>query len=319
MNATRRAILCGLGPATIAGLRGATARAAGPPTDEPPEAVVDAHTHFYDPTRPEGVPWPRPDDQLLHRPMLPPDWERVAGPEGVTGTIVIEASRRPDDNGWLLALARRHACILGVVGSLPLGDPACAGLLARFTADPLFRGLRTTAGDLRAGLRDRAFRADLVRLADRDLALDVLGPDSLGAAAEAAAAVPALRIVVDHLGTPPPDGPADAWRRALDDAARQPTVHLKASSLHEAITAAGGRTDPTRLEPLLAAAWDACGERRVLFGSNWPVSLRAGTYAAGLHLLRPLVAARGGTTARWFFHGAARAAYRWPPRDQPAP
>ena len=36
------------------------------------------------------------------------------------------------------------------------------------------------------GWRDAAFRADLARLADRNLALDVLGAESLPAAAEAA-------------------------------------------------------------------------------------------------------------------------------------
>ena len=27
--------------------------------------VIDAHTHFYDPTRAQGVPWPPRDDKLL--------------------------------------------------------------------------------------------------------------------------------------------------------------------------------------------------------------------------------------------------------------
>src|SRR4051812_25742108 len=30
---------------------------AGEPNPEP-AGVIDTHTHFYDPTRPEGVPWP---------------------------------------------------------------------------------------------------------------------------------------------------------------------------------------------------------------------------------------------------------------------
>lgn len=34
--------------------------------DEPKAiAAIDAHTHFYDPTRPEGIPWPGKDDKLL--------------------------------------------------------------------------------------------------------------------------------------------------------------------------------------------------------------------------------------------------------------
>ena len=37
-------------------------------------AVIDAHTHFYDPTRAQGVPWPLRDVKLLYRPILPKDY-----------------------------------------------------------------------------------------------------------------------------------------------------------------------------------------------------------------------------------------------------
>ena len=33
--------------------------------------IIDTHTHFYDPTRPEGVPWPPADNELLYRTVLP--------------------------------------------------------------------------------------------------------------------------------------------------------------------------------------------------------------------------------------------------------
>ena len=32
--------------------------------------IIDTHTHFYDPTRPQGVPWPSADNSLLYRPVL---------------------------------------------------------------------------------------------------------------------------------------------------------------------------------------------------------------------------------------------------------
>ena len=27
--------------------------------------IIDTHTHFYDPFRPQGVPWPEKDDEIL--------------------------------------------------------------------------------------------------------------------------------------------------------------------------------------------------------------------------------------------------------------
>src|SRR5207253_4928319 len=34
-------------------------------------AVIDTHTHFYDPKRPQEVPWPPREDKLLYRTVLP--------------------------------------------------------------------------------------------------------------------------------------------------------------------------------------------------------------------------------------------------------
>lgn len=85
-------------------------------TRQPP--VIDVHTHFYDPSRSGGVPWPTAADPLLFRNVLPDDFMEVAGPCGVTGTVVVEASPRYDDNAWVLAQAERHHSIVGLCGSV---------------------------------------------------------------------------------------------------------------------------------------------------------------------------------------------------------
>ena len=54
--------------------------------------VIDTHTHFYDPTRAEGVPWPDREDKLLYRQVLPKDYRALPVPKPVTGTVVVEAS-----------------------------------------------------------------------------------------------------------------------------------------------------------------------------------------------------------------------------------
>src|SRR5437762_12225378 len=96
---------------------------AGPGSCAEPEPVpaLDAHTHFYDPTRPQGVPWPGKDDKLLYRKVLPGELKELAGKHGVRSTIVVEASPWVEDNQWLLGLAAREPFIAGVVGRL---DPA---------------------------------------------------------------------------------------------------------------------------------------------------------------------------------------------------
>jgi len=307
-------------------LLGSSHLAAAPP-DQP---VIDTHTHFYDPRRPQGVPFPSNKDSLLYRPVLPEEWQRLVQPLGVTGTVVVEASPWPEDNQWLLDLATsQHNLpglqgIVGVVGNLPVGTAAFAGLIERFAANPLFRGIRLNGSKLLAGLEQSEYRRDLGNLADRGLALDVNHGPSFAAATAAAHAIPALRIVVDHMGGGRITGtsPAADWVRQVETAAARPNLFLKVSALIESAFYAQPQpadgserpappTDPGFYRPWVEQVWRAFGQKRLLFGSNWPVSLRAGSYADVLAVIRPLVAEHGPEAERWFFADAAQSAYRW--------
>lgn len=303
------------GPCAAPAGEPAAARASGPP-------VIDTHTHFYDPSRPQGVPWPAKGDPVLDRTVLPDEWERLVAPHGVTGTVIVEASPWVEDNQWLLDLAARHRPapgmlgIVGIVGQLALGDPACAGLIDRFAKHRLYRGIRVRPDTLADRLGDAAVLADLARLAAADLSVDLVGPTALATAAAVVAKVPDLRIIVDHMGAARMgrDGVERGWRDAVDAAARHEGVFLKVSALMEAAHAAhDGKAprDPAFYEPWLDAVWEAFGDGRLLYGSNWPVSDKAGTYAEVLAIVRPYVEARGPAAEREFYADAARAAYRW--------
>ncbi len=133
--------------------------------------IIDAHTHFYDPTRPEGVPWPPRDDKLLYRRVLPKDYLALPVPRPVTGAVAVEASPRVEDNQWVLDLAAREPFIVGLVGNLPVGTRQFAGLLKRFAANRFFLGIRIRDRKLEGALDDAAFVNDLKLLADYDLSL----------------------------------------------------------------------------------------------------------------------------------------------------
>ena len=45
--------------------------------------IVDTHIHIYDPTRPQGVPFPEKGD-VLYRRVLPEDYKKLAVPKGGT-------------------------------------------------------------------------------------------------------------------------------------------------------------------------------------------------------------------------------------------
>ena len=296
-----------------------TALAATPllAADKPaPLTIIDTHTHFYDPTRPGGVPWPGKGDAMLHRTTLPADYRAQPVSQPVTGTVVVEASGLVEDNQWILDLAAKDKFIVGFVGNLKPGEDAFAGNLKRFAAHPTYRGIRVNEGALRTGLGNAAFLADLKRLADADLELDVNGgPTLLPEVARLAKELPTLRIVINHLANTRIDGKnvSPTWRTDLEAAAKFPRVFLKVSALVEA-TGKNDGTAPRDVEfyrPWLDIAWNAFGSDRLIYGSDWPVSARFASLATVQGIVHDYFAARGREALEKFFAKNAQAAYRW--------
>ena len=95
---------------------------------------------------------------------------------------------------------------------------------------------------------------------------------------------PDLRLVIDHLAKPPiAEGRLEPWATDLRRAASFSNVYCKLSGM--ATEAGPGWTDAD-LVPFVRVAVEAFGYRRLMFGSDWPVCLLAGTYERVLEALR---------------------------------
>jgi len=203
--------------------------------DEPePLDIIDCHTHFYDPTRAEGIPWPGKGTPL-YRTVLPNHLRELKQFRRVTGTVIVEASPRVEDNTWLLELAKDDPFIVGIVGRLEPGTPDFARQVKHFAANPLFRGIRVSS-QLAEGLLENESLADLKLLADHDLSLDVNGgPDTPAVIAKLAPRLPTLRIVLNHIGNVriTSDEPPREWQAGIRAAAEHVNVFCKISALVE--------------------------------------------------------------------------------------
>ena len=273
--------------------------------------LIDTHTHFYDPTRPQGVPWPSPKEKALYRPVLPEHYKALAIPEGVTGTVVVEASPWVEDNQWILDLAAKEPFILGYVGNLRLGAEDFRANLERFAANPLFRGLRASGAAIRE-LVHTGQLDDLETLAAKDLELDLLlGPADLPAVYELAQRIPSLRLVLDHVAGVRIDGraPDSAWVEGIRQVATCPNVFCKVSGLAEQT---GQRPAPTNLDyylPTLEVLWNAFGEERLIYGSNWPVCEPFASYATVQRLVGEYFGRKGAEASEKYFWKNAQTAY----------
>ncbi|WP_397569581.1 amidohydrolase family protein [Schlesneria sp. T3-172] len=276
--------------------------------------IIDAHTHFYDPSRPEGIPWPSKEDSALYRTVLPPEFRRATAPYGVTGTVIIEASPWVEDNQWLLDLADADPFVAGIVGNLSPGEESFGKLLARFSKNPLYRGIRIGSDLLASGLEKPSFLADLRKMNDANLQLDVNGGiESLPLVDRLAKLLPDFRIAINHLANVRIDGkePPAEWSRGLKDCAAHQNVFLKVSALTE-----GARTaehmppvETDYYRPILETAWKTFGEDRLIYGSDWPVSDRAAPYKVVIQIVKDFFGDKGQTATEKFFAKNATVAY----------
>ena len=276
--------------------------------------IIDTHTHFYDPTRPDGVPWPPADNELLYRTVLPDHCKALAQPEGVVGTVVVEASDRVWDNQWILDLAADEPFIVGFVGNLNPADPSFSKHLARFAHNPLYRGIRIGGGRNIKQIESGAYTAQLQELADRDLALDLLvRTPELPAVDDLARQIPDLRIVLDHIVHVPIDGnpPDPEWQSGMQTVGSNPNVYCKVSALPEQAVERPAPADLAYYAPALDALWNAFGEDRLVYGSNWPVCELAAEYGPMISVVKEYFGGKGKAAEEKYFRENGKAAYRW--------
>jgi L-fuconolactonase len=152
--------------------------------------------------------------------------------------------------------------------------------LERHAAHPRFRGVRHVAqaepGDFLA--RDDVGRG-IGRLARLGLTYDILVYQrQLPAVVALVDRLPNQPFVLDHMAKPRiRDRALEPWATRLKELARRPNVWCKLSGMvTEADWAHWREAD---LRPYLDVALEAFGPGRLMFGSDWPVCLVAGSYA----------------------------------------
>lgn len=245
--------------------------------------IVDTHIHLYDTTRSEGVPWPSESDTVLYRPVLPSDFAKVCDENGITGTVIVEASERLADNQWVLDLVKDEPDrYIGLVGSLEVGTPDFSANLEKLSTDPRFVGIRIRERPRGANYFSEDVWRDLKLLADLGQTLDVLMFEfSLGDVDQIARRIPNLKILINHVAGANIDGnPVDpVWARDLAQAARNPNVYCKVSGLFQQSHQLPSPTDLAFYKPVLDELWKVFGADRLVYGSNWPVTMRGGSYA----------------------------------------
>ena len=243
--------------------------------------IIDTHIHLYDTTREQGLPWPPESDKVLYRPVLPKHFNEVCVKNGITATVIVEASSWLPDNQWVLDLVEDQPNrYIGLVGSLEIGKPGFEESLTKLSKDERYVGIRMRERASDDFFTEAVWR-DLKRLSEMKKTLDVLMFQfSLEEVTMIAKRLPELKILINHVAGAAIEGkPADPeWLAGVKMAAEQPNVYCKISGLFQQSHRQPSPTNVKFYKSTIDALTTAFGSDRLIYGSNWPVTMRGGSY-----------------------------------------
>ncbi len=244
---------------------------------------IDSHQHFWDLDR-LSYPWMPPAPSPLLKNFLPKHLKPVLDRNRFDGSITVQATTQPEEADWLLLLAEENTFIRGVVAWVDLTTAGLGNVLDRLQRHPKFKGVRHPVHD---EPDDRwLLRTDVVNglreLERREIPYDLLvRPRHLPVVLELVEKVPDLPMVIDHIAKPLIARRAiDGWAEDMTQIAKIPHIFVKLSGMITEADPATWTADDLR--PYVQQVLGLYGPDRVMFGSDWPVCLAAGSWKAVL-------------------------------------
>ena len=245
--------------------------------------TVDTHQHFWNLDE-VAYPWLVPAYGPIYRNFDADELAPQLEAAGVEKTVIVQAMDSYADTDSMLAIAEEYDWVAGVVGWLPIHDPAeTAKKIREYGANPYFKGVRHLIHE--ESNPDWVIQKQVIEgltiLADQALTFDVVAvfPNHLKHVPTLAEQVPDLKMVIDHLAKPPQGEEERAiWRDQMAAAAACPNVYAKVSGLNT-VTPDFENWTYEDIKPLVDFAIEQFGVERLMFGSDWPVAVLAGDYA----------------------------------------
>jgi len=240
---------------------------------------IDAHQHFwkFDPVRDS---WINEEMKIIQRDFFPPDLEPLLKENGIDGTVVVQSDQSEEENAFHLGHAEKYDFIKGIVGWIDLRAENIEDRLRHYSSYPKMKGFRHVL----QGEPDRAlmlkpeFLRGISLLQKFGFTYDILiFPDQLQYARDFVRLFPDQKFIIDHIAKPYiKDRKIDEWKKDIRDIAAIENVSCKISGM---ITEADWKNwTKSDLRPYLDTVVEAFGTKRILFGSDWPVCLVAGSY-----------------------------------------
>jgi L-fuconolactonase len=275
------------------------------------EERIDSHHHLWKYSRVD-YSWISEGMESIRRDFLISDIAQAMQAAKIDGVVTVQARQSLIETDWLLDLASQHDFVRGVVGWLPLTDPAVGSHLERYWHYPKLKAVRHVLQDEPDDfymLRED-FNRGVSQLEDVGLRYDILIFERhLPQTIEFVDRHPTQIFIVDHIAKPNIKCQVlSPWRERMRELARRENVYCKLSGLvTEADWNAWTEKD---LSPFIDVILECFGPNRLMFGSDWPVSLLACSYEKWIEIVERSIDSLSLSERDRLFGGTAKEAYR---------
>jgi len=275
-------------------------------------SVIDCHQHFWTFGK-RAHKFPPAVGTRLDRDFTSEILRPQLKKAGVDGTILVQVLNEVDETYEFLDMQREIDFVAGVVGWVPLTDPAaCARALESMKPRGKLVGIRPLIAyePDPDWLLQPSVRESLGLLAKAGLVFEAIPVNDrqCEAVLTVTRAIPELKVVLNHLGNPPvPENGWEPWATYIARAAELPNMSIKLSAGLALVVKWKWSTKEIRR--YADHVLDLFGPDRVMAGSNWPVVELGGTYAEVWHGLNELIAHLKPTERAAMLGGSAQRIY----------
>lgn len=274
---------------------------------------IDSHIHLYDTNREGSSVFLDPvKHEKIYYPHLAPEFLKVATPSGVNYAIVIEASKRREDNFWAMKVVNDSENMLAFIANLDPRDENYLIDLEILSKNIKFRGIRIRP-QTNINLSDESIIEKLGELASRGLTLELGPQESIETVEKIALKYPKMNIVIDHMAGGRIQNKQivpDNWSVRLEKLAALPNIFYKVSALFDLAGQSPAPVDANYYCTFIDRVVDVFGPDRILFGSNWTLSEMYGTYGDLIGIYDEYLKNKKGISVRKFYAENAVKAYR---------
>jgi len=248
----------------------------------------------------------------IRRDFLPRDLRGAIEDAGVDGVISVQARQNLQETDWLLGMAGEHDFIRAVTGWLPLAEPGIEAVLEKYAVDPYLRAVRHVVQDEPDDdfILGDDFNRGISLLNRFDLIYEILIFEKhLPQTISFVERHPETLFVLDHIAKPRiGERLMQPWMVHITELAEHPNVYCKLSGM---VTEAGAlQPSAELLRPYFGAVLEAFGPQRLMFGSDWPVSLVSITYGGWLRMVKDFIAELSTAEQELILGGNAARVYR---------